>query len=390
MSERRTRFVFGLAGITVLLLAPLATPSARCERVAGEELDRYYGNWERALHRKRETVRKVVPTPTVFNKHDFFPKTQEAGGSYIVVGGKKVLVRAPRREPSTAPATADSATAESVGQASAEVSAASRVGQAPNVPTPIPALVKINVARVVDGKIITEEALVTPTPVPAKPVVVSTSSAPTRQLSGEMAAIREKLIQASVVSGKPTHFQQKEISAILKEFMRLRKENKDIDTLLPKERASSIQGKLIRLTSAAQGSNIQPAIAKALLDVLFPEKPGQPVSAGVSASAGQGGVPNAVQGAGVEAGQAGEGATVEAEEPQIYVDPQTGQQFYSDGTPVYVEESQEYEQPNSAEDQGELQEGEEQYIQEDVNNNGGEVYSEESPRDDGSQSEEVR
>jgi hypothetical protein len=136
---------------------------------------------------------------------------------------------------------------------------------------------------VVDGKIVTEEILVTPTPVAANEVAGATGKEAGKPLAGGMEEIRDLLKKSANPMGKRPHLQQKQIAQILKEFMKARKENKNFDEGIPRQQAESIQATLIRLASMAQGGNLQPAVAKLLHKALFlgeqpPPRGAQPVA----------------------------------------------------------------------------------------------------------------
>jgi hypothetical protein len=370
-----------LPALLICASISFASYRALAAPIPSEQLDRFYANWERALAERAERLQVSKPSepraPALSATQGREPAgtADDGRGSSITAGGERIPLRS---NPPTASISADEPAPDlSVGAATAEGTAST---QSPLVnvpaPSPTPGLMAIKVAKVVGGKIVEVEVLVTPTPGPAPATATAQAQAPS--VTGEMAILQNQLKMAATAGKKRVKFSRGQLRNLLTEFQSARSKNPDFDKILPRSKALQVQATLQRSSSLAQGAEMPPEIARSLLRILFP--PPKPTAPPQS----QPGPPSAPQNEGedvytednyyVEEG-------TEGGQPEIYIDPQTGQEVYWDGSPVYSEE--EYAEEYYEEGGEENEEGEVYYEEE-----GGEVYYEEEPYYEEESSEE--
>jgi hypothetical protein len=136
---------------------------------------------------------------------------------------------------------------------------------------------------------------------------------------------------AGSASKKKVTFTRTELRTLLTEFQAAKKKNPNFDTILPRSKAMQVQAALQRVSSLAQGGDLPPATARSLSAVLFPPQapkaPPQPETPATSPSGEAASEENAYYEEEASAGAA-----------EIYIDPDTGQEVYWDGSPVYAED----------------------------------------------------
>jgi hypothetical protein len=363
-----------LLSVSMGATQPAAAQDQDSVRVPSSDVDAAYDRWREALVDKRLKAKEVPQSnkapaprpagqaaPAAAGGGAKKPPAPAEGGSdqYIEIGGKRVAIKS-TDPPASSPGVDSASAGEVVAPATGEIGAVSVESATSAMPAPpAPAvggaappveMVTIKVAKLVDGKIVEVEVQVTPTPGPAGD---APKSAPQAQApAGDPGSLQAQLSQAAK-SPKPTHFDQPTLRKILAEFQAAKKKP-DFAQKMPENRAQVLQMRLQRLSVMAQGGELAPAPAKALLDLLYPP----PKPAGPPPGAPQGGQappPPPGQGNQPPPPPPQEEEQYYEELPQIYWDPNTGQYIYEDGSPAPPPEELYYQDTGQYQEEGNTQ-----------------------------------
>ncbi|MCB9767891.1 MAG: hypothetical protein H6752_06815 [Candidatus Omnitrophica bacterium] len=304
--------------------------------------------WQEQLRKKRAEIAQQNAAKEATKTEEIAPEPAGKDEGQIILNGKVITTK--RKGPPPAAAQPNAPAAPNLQSATAAVGSATppAPSQAAPAPTATPAMVKIKKTKIVGGKILTVEVEVTPTPGPA------TSDTPPQSASGEQTAqaaipsvtgymleVKQKLHAASKSTNDSMRFDAKMIAKLREEFMKQKDQPSTAKVVSPTE-ALEIQSDLQRLSSIARGGNLKKETAEILLKVLFPAP--EPEKKGIVITGG--GQLEEMKRQKAEEQKAGaeqsseSPAQGEQQERQIYVDPQTGQYFYEDGTPVQSNEEE--------------------------------------------------
>jgi hypothetical protein len=205
-------------------------------------------------------------------------------------------------------------------------------------------MVKIKKTKIIGGKILTVEVEVTPTPGPASnanPVEATPiASAPLPSATGYQLEVMKKL---EIASNSPTgnmRFDGRMIATLREEFTK-NKDKPHVTKILSPTESLKILSDLQRLSSIARGGNLEKGTAEKLLKALYPPPPKTLQAPGSESGPPQPGQPlSPPPGQPPVQQEPAPKDPQEQQQPQIYVDPQTGQYYYEDGTPVTTGEQQ--------------------------------------------------
>ncbi len=308
--------------------------------------DQINQNWAAQVQKKRqEAAEQAAKDPK--NKATT-QKTAAPVEGTAVIGGRKIKVRtiptatptlkpAPKAQPDAATDPA-AATSETLAATMTPTSTPTLTA----TPTVTPTFIKIKRPKFVDGKIVMVEIEVTPTPAPAEEAAstaAGASAAIVIPATGEMAELRDRLFAAVKSASKPLQFTPKQTAKIREEVLAMTTRKKDqIKGILDATKTLQLQIKVNRMAANAKGAVIDSATARDLIKVIWPQY------------AHQLDKPQSVSKAVIQSGTR-EDATAESEaddifleededeteygdEPEIYIDPDTGKYVYEDGTPV--------------------------------------------------------
>ena len=287
--------------------------------------------WKKKLEERRAQAAQQKSNPGTNATTQPADSDSGAASGKIVINGKTIRTRKKQRPPSPSGSVAP----KPAGSVASSTASAKKNPVAK--PTPTPAMVKIKKTKIIGGKILTVEIEVTPTPAPTAaqvPEAASVAKASVPSATGYMLEVMKKLQKVSKTPKGNLRFEAKMIATLREEFMK-HKEDPGASKVLDATEAIRIQSDLQRLSSIARGGNIDKKTAEALLKVLFPQ-PEKKVSRGASPPGPSPAKPSAQpEGQETASNDFTAPATEEPQpEPEYYYDPQTGQYYYADGTPV--------------------------------------------------------
>ncbi len=300
--------------------------------------------WKRKLEERRaqksqQTEEQIQNVDTETAETD---SAEETGT--ITLNGKVIKTKRKKTPPAPPPVNQSTPGDSGIQSASGSVSNATpSIGQTTQVaPVPTPAMVKIKKTKIIGGKILTVEIEVTPTPGPAlssnPSEATSIAEAPVPSATGYMLEVMRNLQGATKSPTGSLRFDAKMIATLREEFMK-RKDEPNTAKVLAATQAIKVQSDLQRLSSIARGGNIDAEMAETLLKVLYPPAP-KKIAIKSDGDTAQATEELAASGEQNEQPVAETMPAENVEQPQYYVDPETGQYYYSDGTPVYSTEQQ--------------------------------------------------